>query len=113
MEALKATPYKYVQDSLKKHMPLQGTATVPPGEEDMFGRRMSYEGGADLMREADGPGGAYRRYDDVPCHRHWTMPRIRLCLVGNPQTRCERLSTPRTRLPSQSNPYSSSRNTRR
>ncbi|RYP75937.1 hypothetical protein DL770_007317 [Monosporascus sp. CRB-9-2] len=68
MKALKATPYEYVQDSLRRHVPLQGTAIVPSGQEDMFGRRMSYEEGADVMREADAPGGAYKRYDHVPYH---------------------------------------------
>ncbi|RYO80325.1 hypothetical protein DL766_001653 [Monosporascus sp. MC13-8B] len=68
MKALKATPYEYVQDSLQRHMPLQGTATVPSGQEDMFGRRMSYEEGADVMREADAPGGAYKRYDHILYH---------------------------------------------
>ncbi|RYP17026.1 hypothetical protein DL765_004787 [Monosporascus sp. GIB2] len=68
MKALKATPYEYVQDSLQRHMPLQGTATVPSGQEDMFGRRMSYEEGADVMREADAPGGAYKRYDHITYH---------------------------------------------
>ncbi len=68
LEALKATPREYVQDSLRKHVPLQGTASIPSGQRDMFGRRMSYEEGADIMRDADAPGGAYRRYDHVPYH---------------------------------------------
>ncbi|KAK4157752.1 protein pal1 [Chaetomidium leptoderma] len=65
LEALKATPAEYVQDSLEKHVPLQGTAVVPPGMADMGGRTMHYEEGADLMREADAPGGAYKRWDHV------------------------------------------------
>ena len=68
MLALQATPREYIKDSLRHHMPLQGTATVPPGELDLFGRRMSYEEGADLMREPDAPGGPYRRYDHVQYH---------------------------------------------
>lgn len=68
MEALKATPYDNVQDSLRKHVPLHGTANIPPGMTDMSGRRMSYEEGVDLMREPSAPGGAYRRYDDIPYH---------------------------------------------
>lgn len=65
MEALKATPREYVQDSLRRHMPLQGTATVPSGTVDMSGRVMDYQEGADLMREADAPGGAYKRWDGI------------------------------------------------
>jgi len=64
-EAIKATPPEFINDSLTKHVPLQGTATVPPGMTNMGGRVMDYEEGADLMREADAPGGAYRRYDFI------------------------------------------------
>ncbi|KAI0126556.1 hypothetical protein BJ170DRAFT_410759 [Xylariales sp. AK1849] len=65
MAALKATPLENVQDSLRKHVPLQGTAIIPPGEEDLRGNVMEYEEGADLMREADASGGAYKRYDGI------------------------------------------------
>ncbi|KAK4032625.1 hypothetical protein C8A01DRAFT_50614 [Parachaetomium inaequale] len=65
MEALKATPAEFVQDSLVKHVPLQGTAVVPPGMQDMAGRTMHYEEGADLMREEDAAGGAYKRWDHI------------------------------------------------
>jgi hypothetical protein len=64
-EALKATPREFVQDSLVKHVPLQGTAVVPPGMQDFGGRTMEYEEGADLMREEDAAGGAYKRWDHV------------------------------------------------
>ena len=64
-EALKATPREFIKDSLTKHVPLQGTATVPPGMSDMSGQVMAYDEGADLMREPDAAGGAYRRYDFV------------------------------------------------
>lgn len=64
-EALKATPRENVVDSLERHVPLQGTASIPPGHRDMSGRVMQYEEGADLMREEDAPGGAYRRWDHV------------------------------------------------
>ncbi|KAI5864809.1 hypothetical protein GGS23DRAFT_561909 [Durotheca rogersii] len=67
-EALRATPRENVMDSLQHHVPLQGTATIPPGERDMSGRVMQYEEGADLMRESDAPGGAYKRYDHVQYH---------------------------------------------
>ena len=68
MLALAATPREYIRDSLLHHVPLQGTASVPSGQTDMFGRRMSYEEGADLMREPDAPGGPYRRWEHVPYH---------------------------------------------
>ncbi|KAK8072384.1 hypothetical protein PG996_005732 [Apiospora saccharicola] len=64
-EALKATPRELVQDSLIKHVPLHGTANIPPGMSDMSGRRMSYEEGTDLQRERFASGGPSRRYDDV------------------------------------------------
>lgn len=64
-EALKATPRENVQDSLQKHMPLQGTAVIPPGMPDMEGRRMSYEEGADLQREWNAGGGPYKRYPHI------------------------------------------------
>lgn len=65
MEALKATPAEFVQDSLVKRVPLQGTAVVPPGMRDWSGRRMEYEEGADLMREPDAEGGPYKRWEHV------------------------------------------------
>jgi hypothetical protein len=66
-EALKATPREYVKDSLEKHVPLQGTAIIPPGMAGLDGRTMEYEEGADLMREPDAPGGPYRRWEHVVC----------------------------------------------
>ncbi|PKS12805.1 hypothetical protein jhhlp_001016 [Lomentospora prolificans] len=68
MAALKATPREYVKDSLIKHVPLQGTATIPPGEPDFNGDIMDYEDGADLMREPDAMGGAYKRWDGLTYH---------------------------------------------
>ncbi|KEZ42339.1 Uncharacterized protein SAPIO_CDS5506 [Scedosporium apiospermum] len=65
MAALRATPREYVQDSLTKHVPLQGTATIPPGEPDFNGDIMDYEDGADLMREPDAGGGPYRRWEGL------------------------------------------------
>ncbi|KAI2638547.1 hypothetical protein GGS21DRAFT_488639 [Xylaria nigripes] len=63
--ALKATPAVNIIDALTRHVPLQGTASVPPGEVDYSGNVMQYEEGADLMREADAGGGPYRRYEHV------------------------------------------------
>ncbi|KAL2165347.1 hypothetical protein VTH06DRAFT_644 [Thermothelomyces fergusii] len=65
LEALKATPAEFVRDALIKHVPLQGTAVIPPGMEDFSGRTMEYEEGADLMREEDAEGGAYKRWDHI------------------------------------------------
>lgn len=67
MMALRATPKERIQDSLRHHVPLHGTAEVPPGMTDAFGRVMDFEEGADLMREPDAPGGAYKRYDHIVC----------------------------------------------
>jgi len=64
-EAIRATPRENIIDSLTKHVPLQGTAVIPPGMAGLDGRTMDYEEGADLMREADAPGGAYKRYADL------------------------------------------------
>ncbi|KDN63778.1 hypothetical protein CSUB01_06899 [Colletotrichum sublineola] len=68
MEALKATPREYIEDSLTKHVPLQGTGLIPAGGTDMSGNVMNYEEGADLMREPDAKGGAYKRWDGIPYH---------------------------------------------
>ncbi|KAL7620399.1 hypothetical protein AAE478_009394 [Parahypoxylon ruwenzoriense] len=64
-EALKATPRENIMDSLERHVPLQGTASIPPGHRDLGGRVMDYEEGDDLMRESDAPGGPYKRYDHI------------------------------------------------
>lgn len=71
--ALKATPREHVMDSLERHVPLQGTATIPPGERDMSGHIMDYEEGADLMRERDAPGGPYKRWDHIVSY-HFIVP---------------------------------------
>jgi hypothetical protein len=65
MEALRATPREYIEDSLQRHVPLQGTSTVPSGGVDFNGDVITYEEGADLMREPDAAGGAYKRWDGV------------------------------------------------
>jgi len=35
-EALRATPRENIRDALDKHVPLQGTAIIPPGMSGMF-----------------------------------------------------------------------------
>jgi Pal1 cell morphology protein len=64
-EAIQATPRENIKDSLDKHVPLQGTAFIPPGMPGYDGRPMTYEEGADLMRESDAPGGAYKRWEGI------------------------------------------------
>lgn len=68
MEAIRATPREYLEDSLRKNMPLQGTAIIPSGVEDYQGNLMDYQEGADLMREPDAAGGAYKRWDGIEYH---------------------------------------------
>lgn len=76
-EALRATPKENIRDALDKHVPLQGTSTIPAGMRGFDGKVMNYKEGADLMREPDAPGGAYKRWDHV---------------VSFPSTPCECLS---------------------
>lgn len=64
-EALRATPKENIRDALDKHVPLQGTSTIPAGMRGYDGKVMNYKEGADLMREPDAPGGAYKRWDHV------------------------------------------------
>ncbi|EGO51678.1 hypothetical protein NEUTE1DRAFT_89292 [Neurospora tetrasperma FGSC 2508] len=70
MEALRATPHEYVQDSLIKHVPLQGTAVIPPGMRDLAGRTMDYQEGTDMMREGatNGNASAYKRWAGYQYH---------------------------------------------
>lgn len=82
MEAIRATPREFIQDSLQKHVPLQGTATVPNGGLDMSGKRMDYREGADLMREPDAPGGAYKRWDGIVGHPSLHPPHLYLMLTA-------------------------------
>jgi len=64
-EALRATPREHIRDALDRHVPLQGTAIIPPGMSGIDGKPLHYEEGADLMREEDAPGGAYKRWAGV------------------------------------------------
>jgi hypothetical protein len=66
-EALRATPKEHVRDALDKHMPLQGTAVIPPGGYNLSGKEMQYEEGADLMREDSAEGGPYKRWPGMVC----------------------------------------------
>ncbi|KAL8909830.1 MAG: hypothetical protein Q9171_004854 [Xanthocarpia ochracea] len=61
-EALRATPGEKILDALKKHRPLDGVATVPPGQADREGRVYKYEEGTNLMIE---DGGNYKRWPGI------------------------------------------------
>ena len=60
-EALKATPRENIKEAVERHRPLDGTAIVPPGVPDRFGRKYDYEEGADLMHEPGSDAG-YKRW---------------------------------------------------
>jgi hypothetical protein len=66
-EALRATPRENIRDALDKHVPLQGTAIIPPGMAGLDGKPMHYEEGTDMMREPDGGGGPYKRWPGMVC----------------------------------------------
>lgn len=68
IEALRATPAENIRDALDKRIPLQGTATIPPGMAGLDGKTMNYEEGADLIREWDAPGGAYKQWLGMVCN---------------------------------------------
>lgn len=63
-EALKATPKENIKNALERHKPLDGTAVVPPGVPDQFGRTYNYEEGTDMMRDAMNTEPGYKRYAD-------------------------------------------------
>lgn len=63
--ALRATPAANIRDALDKHVPLSGVASIPPGMAGLDGKVMHYEEGADLMREPEAGGGAYKRWDHI------------------------------------------------
>lgn len=66
-ETLKATPQENVRDAVERHRPLEGTAQVPSGMPDRFGRVYTYEEGADLMHEGVTDAG-YKRWPGVVSH---------------------------------------------
>ena len=61
-EAIRATPQEAIKDSLDKHMPLDGTAVVPPGQADRLGRTYDYEEGTDMMREGFNGDPGYKQW---------------------------------------------------
>src|SRR5262249_30850974 len=64
-EALRATPRENIIDAVTRHRPLEGTAVVPPGVPDNFGRVYNYKEGTDLNRER---GADYKRWPGIQYH---------------------------------------------
>ncbi|KAI9687035.1 MAG: hypothetical protein M1822_002445 [Bathelium mastoideum] len=64
-ETLKATPQENINNSIRSHRPLDGTAMVPPGVEDRFGRTFEYKEDGNLMVDNDPAGGGYRRWPGI------------------------------------------------
>ena len=61
-KALQATPVENIQDSVQKHRPLIGVASIPPGSTDVGGRTYQYEEGSNMMTDN---GGNYKRWADM------------------------------------------------
>lgn len=80
-EALRATPRENIQNSLLKHVPLQGVAVVPPGRRQRSGEIMMYREGDDIMRDGDAPGGAYKRWDGIVSHNFPLQPAFQQALL--------------------------------
>ena len=68
-EALRATPRENIVDAVRKHRPIEGTANIPPGIPDGFGRVLNYTEGTDLQRD-ELSGGNYRRVPGVVSQRN-------------------------------------------
>lgn len=88
--AWKATPREAKLDALLKGRPLDGTATVPPGERALNGELMDYEYSTDMLRDPHAGGGAYKQWPGVvslvsnpfsrPAHNHGPSP-VSCCVV--------------------------------
>ena len=66
-ETLKATPPENISNAVKGHRPLDGTAVVPPGEPDRFGRTFEYKEDGNLMVDHGPAGGGYKQWPGVVC----------------------------------------------
>lgn len=105
MAALEATPREFVDDALTKHVPLQGTSSVPPGQRDLKGAVMRYEDGADMMREEGSHGGAYKRWPGLvslprtisrlTSMRNWELTDVLVVPPRRPQGKGRALVLPR------------------
>ena len=67
-EALRATPYEKVIDSVRHHHPLDGVAAYPPGATDRNGHTYDYKEGDNMMTEETAGGGPYKRWPGVQYH---------------------------------------------
>jgi hypothetical protein len=88
-EAIKATPRENIIDSIQKHKPLDGTAVVPPGTQDRFGRTYEYQEGDNMMTTF---GGDYKRWPGVvssDLFRPVELHALKKCLEIPPR-RCQR-----------------------
>lgn len=73
-EALRATPRENVVNSVQKHRPLDGVASIPPGGTDRFGRRYDYKEGDNMMIVN---GGNYKRWPGiVSYHSLWLVSHL-------------------------------------
>lgn len=63
--AWRATPREAKLDALLKGRPLDGTASVPPGERALNGELMDYEYSTDMLRDPHAGGGPYRQWPGV------------------------------------------------
>lgn len=94
-EAIRATPQENVKDSIERHMPLDGTAVVPPGEPDRLGRTYDYEEGTDMMREAMNSEPGYKRYGGKV--RNIALEISKLMLTSTCRTTTPKISRARAR----------------
>ncbi|POS78262.1 hypothetical protein DHEL01_v203346 [Diaporthe helianthi] len=66
--AWKATPREAKLDALLRGRPLDGTASVPPGERALNGELMDYEYSTDMLRDPHAGGGPYKQWPGVDYH---------------------------------------------
>ncbi|CAN8101036.1 unnamed protein product [Discula destructiva] len=66
--AWEATPREAQLDAILKGRPLDNVAAVPPGHRAMNGQVMDYQEGADMMRDLNPGGGAYKRWPGIQYH---------------------------------------------
>ena len=90
-ETLKATPSENINNSVKAHHPLDGTAVVPPGEADRYGRTFQYKEDGNMMVDNDPSGGGYRRWPGVVSPLHFRI--VPICSQSNNSLRNIKMMT--------------------
>jgi hypothetical protein len=90
-EAIRATPREHIKDSLDKHVPLDGTAVVPPGQPDRLGRTYDYEEGTDMMREGFNGDPGYKQWSGKVCTMHRAR-QLRITLTPHARTTIQMIS---------------------